>query len=449
MAGLSDLPNEIISLIWHSVAVADVYNFSVFSKRIYQWSKGLLPEHHRLKRNLSTVSNKGKGYGVFAQTLKEVLKTPRAALYPSVLKVESWQSDWTTHGLVHLDMKCNPKFQADLDLFEKTVRSTNLIEEDRVEDWIEAMRSGNEEPLIAPLLMHLPNLEHLFWKGVVRTSIYTSEMLNTISMNPKCFSLNRLEDVEITHMAEESNFSYADLDLLRCFANIPSVTHIKGDGIASYADDIEALPPPFPCNSNPTSLRFVNADIDPKSMSELLSTTHRLEDFYYAADDPDVGQRQFNAFWIRTALVYSYNARNTLKSLTLLAHAHAHTYMGILEELPLLEYIETNLRLLIGDPAQSIHMPSSILPGSIKEVVLHVRHAADAPYYMLIVHTTASCFKYYPHLSEFTLKGIPLGELAIPKSEIMVFHHTNTTFSFRPKPKDEIKSSSGTGVDKG
>lgn len=447
MAGISDLPNEIILMIWHVVPIDDVYSFSTVSKNIYQLSRRLLPVHHRLKRDFSMVSNKDKGGGVFAQTLKEVLKNPRAALYPSVLEVESWLLKWTKPHLGALDRDYDLKVsEGDLDLFEKVIRSTNIIEQDNHEDWVEELRSGNEEPLIALLLMHLPNLVHISWKGVVGANVYTSEMLNAIAMKSKCFSLHKLADVAITHMAEESDLPYADIDLLRSFANIPSVEHIEGDGIASSAGDIELEPPPFSCISNATSLSFVNSNIDPKSMSELLFTTHKLEDFYYAADDPNVGQN-FDAFWIRTALIH--NARNTLKSLTLLAHDHAHSYMGSLEELPFLEFLETNLRLLIGDPAHSVHMPSTVLPNSIKEVTLHVNHLADAPYYISIVRTTSSCLQYYPHLSKFTLEGIPPDGMDIPSSEAMDFEHVNSTFSSKPKSREGTDYGSNTAPDEG
>lgn len=116
----------------------------------------------------------------------------------------------------------------------------------------------------------------------------------------------------------------------------------------------------------------MDCTVDPMSMSEFVFTTNKLERFCYWPDHIAVDAQDFDAFWIRTALLF--NARDTLKSLTIAAYKRTRKYMGSLKSFGCLEFLETDLRLLIGDPPINIHTPSSILPDSTKEVKLHVDH---------------------------------------------------------------------------
>jgi hypothetical protein len=93
MAGFSDLPNEIVLMIWHRLEVDDIYNFSIDSKCVYILFREKLREHCDLKRRLSAISNRETN-GVFACILKEILVNPRAALYPSVLVVNLFHMKW-------------------------------------------------------------------------------------------------------------------------------------------------------------------------------------------------------------------------------------------------------------------------------------------------------------------------------------------------------------------
>ena len=59
MAGFSNLPSELILMLWHRVEVDGFYNFSTASKRVYSLSREMLREHCDLKCRLSTISNQG------------------------------------------------------------------------------------------------------------------------------------------------------------------------------------------------------------------------------------------------------------------------------------------------------------------------------------------------------------------------------------------------------
>lgn len=94
MVGFSDLPGELILMLWHRVEVDDVYNFSAASKRVSSLSREMLREHCDLKRRLSTISNQDPKSKVFPNVLKKILVSPRAALYPSILRVDCFFLEW-------------------------------------------------------------------------------------------------------------------------------------------------------------------------------------------------------------------------------------------------------------------------------------------------------------------------------------------------------------------
>lgn len=77
MALLTDLPNEVLLMIWYAADVRDVYNFSTVPKQVYSLVKGLLPKHFDILHGLATINNgDNKKSNYFAHILKEVLLDP-------------------------------------------------------------------------------------------------------------------------------------------------------------------------------------------------------------------------------------------------------------------------------------------------------------------------------------------------------------------------------------
>ena len=164
MVGFSNLSKELVLMIWDFVELKDIYSFSTVSKQVYLLTHDLLREHWRLEHRLCTISNMGAKPGeprVFSQILKEILLNPRAARYPSSLGFDAWASDpepWEKKGASSQGMVP----VSDLELFKQAAKDTVDVSEKRLkEDWLEEIERGNEEPLIALLLILLPNLREV------------------------------------------------------------------------------------------------------------------------------------------------------------------------------------------------------------------------------------------------------------------------------------------------
>ncbi|CAF9940069.1 hypothetical protein IMSHALPRED_001737 [Imshaugia aleurites] len=371
MVWFSDLSKELILLIWDLVELEDIYSFSTVTKEVYLLTYELLREHFRLKKRLTIISNVGLKpgeHGVFGRILKEVLLNPQAALYPSILKVdigevESGERGEHFHGTVS---------ESDLELFKQVIRdTTNESEEDMEEFWLADIDEGREEPLVALLLLLLPNLREIDFGTYLTGSLCMNIALRTIMDDENSCPLRKLRSVNLRCTGNDDD-DMLDFELVRLFAILPSVTSIYGYNVGSYPDDL-------PQNSiytfektNVTDLTFVQCRIDPKSMFEFLSTTENLQIFFYS---PRGDSRIFDPFWIRTALLA--NARYTLKALTILADGYPRSFIGSLEEFYYLESVKMDVWLLIADPPTWSHKPSTILPSSIVNIMIHIKHLSD------------------------------------------------------------------------
>lgn len=161
MTGFSSLSNEVILMIWNCAEVEDIYNFSTVCKRVYHLVREALREHCKLSKRLSTISNvhtECEETLLFGPILKEILLNPRAARYPSVLIIGTYKCQWDNEG-EHVQQMV-PK--SDLELFKQAVwANIDDAYKGMMDDWFASIDEGDEEPLVALLLLLLPNLREV------------------------------------------------------------------------------------------------------------------------------------------------------------------------------------------------------------------------------------------------------------------------------------------------
>ncbi len=370
MASFTSLSNELILAIWDFVEVEDVYSFSTISKQVYFLVRKELREHCELMKRLSTISNVAAKPGIFGRTLKEVLVNPRAARYPSLLKISAWQEEW---GIAAEHFRATvPK--KTLKLFKQAARDNIDVDQEDIErDWFAAIDKGNEEPLIALLLLILPNLREVHLCAFHETHHVCIDTALDIIMNDKhSCSLRKLRSVNLECMETGHNGSLS-FDSVETFAAIPSVTSIHGHTVDTYQEDEEDRLYCFDHRIRTTdivSLTFVNCSIDPTTLAIFLSTTRNLRHFFYSSKERiDDETTNFEPFLIRTALLA--NARDTLISLIILAGEQERCFMGSLKDFSCLESVQTDL-WLFGDPSRLAHSPPAVLPSSIVSITLHI-----------------------------------------------------------------------------
>lgn len=262
---------------------------------------------------------------------------------------------------------------------------------------------GNEEPLVALLLLLLPNLRDVKVGSILTfSSICIHEILSCISFDDKSRSLRKLRSVNLEYVLADGDL--LDFDYIRLFAALPSVTSINGFRVGGGADCLLHSPPSHLYSSDLTNLSLVKCVINPRTLVDFISTTWKLERFVYKPEGSLVDATNFDPFMIRYALLA--NANNTLKSLTILADGGARQFMGSLADFQRLEFLETDFACLIGDPATSWHLPSDVLPPSMVAIRLHINYTLDGSYYQASLQDIADHPKDVEQLKEITVVGV-------------------------------------------
>ena len=390
-------------MIWNCAEVEDIYNFSTVSKRVYHLVREALSEHCKLSKRLSTISNVGTEGGepvLFGPILKEILLNPRAARYPSLLEIGTFKLEWDKEG--EHARRMVP--ESDLDLFKQAVRANVDDPYDDIEDdWIASIDGGDEEPLIALLLLLLPNLRRVRLDSVPQLSLCTEQALKTILDHEDSASLRKLHTVDLRGAATTDS-DFLSFTLVRLFAALPSVTGIYSHGVGTCPEDL--LSHPFLINypTSVTSLRFLRCCVDPKSLFEFLSCSINLQHFYYIPMESASDTADFDPFWIRTALLT--HAHNTLKTLTILAGEHEKSFMGSLEGFTSLESLQTDLQLLTVGPSLTLRFGIQLLPSSIVNLRLHIDSPSDDACCKDFIENLVKRPKYFHRLKEFSVVGV-------------------------------------------
>ena len=390
-------------MIWNCAEVEDIYNFSTVSKRVYHLVREALREHCKLSKRLSTISNVGTECGepgLFGPILKEILLNPRAARYPSLLEIGIYKLQWDKDG--EHARRMVP--ESDLDLFKQAVRANIDDTYDDIEDdWFASINEGDEEPLIALLLLLLPNLRRVRLDSTAESGLCIEQALRTIMDHEDSASLRKLHTVDLRRAATTDS-DFLDFNFVRLFAGLPSVAGIYGRGVGTCPEDLFCTPYIINYPTDVISLSFWRCCIDPKSLFEFLSFSTNLQHFYYIPMEPASDTADFDPFWIRTALLA--HAHNTLKTLTILAGEHETSFMGSLDVFTSLESVQTDLQLLMGDPSMTLRIACQMLPSSIVNLRLHIDSPSDDACCKDIIENIIDMPKYFHRLQEFNIIGV-------------------------------------------
>ena len=390
-------------MIWNCTEVEDIYNFSTISKRVYHLVREALREHCKLSKRLSTISNVGTESGepgLFGPILKEILLNPRAARYPSLLKIGPYKFQWDKEG--EHARKMVP--ESDLELFKQAVRANiDCSHNEMEEDWFASIDEGDEEPLIALLLLLLPNLRRVRLDTIFESCFCIETALRTIIDHEHFASLRKLHTVDL-RCAAIIDGDFLGFNLVRLIGALPSLTRIYGYGVGTCPQDLFYTPDVVIYPTNVINLRFLRCCVNPKSLFDFLSSSMYLQHFFYIPMEPASDTADFEPFWIRTALLA--HAHKTLKTLTILAGGHEKSFMGSLDEFTSLESVQTDLQLLMGDPSITLRVAFQMLPSSIVNLRLHIDSPSDDECCKDIIENIIHMPKYFHRLKEFNIIGV-------------------------------------------
>lgn len=176
MTTFADLPNEVLSEILFQAMPHSIEPLAAVSRHFHHLAVPLLQEHRKLRRQYSTLGPMdlegvwGRGDWT-AKLFMLVVNNPRLAQY-----IVNVQSSYRSHSLAttpdpgHNGLYHLPYHADVLSRLEHAVRSTDSIPAEEVPDWITAIQSGDERPIVALLLPRLPNLHTLTCGSITEAS---------------------------------------------------------------------------------------------------------------------------------------------------------------------------------------------------------------------------------------------------------------------------------------
>ena len=112
----------------------------------------------------------------------------------------------------------------ELELFKQAVKNIGRLTENEVIGWIKSIDEGDEDPLIALLLLLLPNITTLHYQSFLSTQPCIDKALELMTEYKPPDSLTKLRNVRFKGVDDVDPYQeYSDFEVIRDSASIPSV----------------------------------------------------------------------------------------------------------------------------------------------------------------------------------------------------------------------------------
>ncbi|CAD6590189.1 MAG: hypothetical protein ASARMPRED_004607 [Alectoria sarmentosa] len=369
MACFSNLSNELVLEILRNVAPRDLGSACTITKTISLLAAPILEEHRRLRQQFLSINNFCDTEHALVKFLIQILAKPHIAHYVRRLSLYYWCSKWGDMGDLYgfqasTQSQMYPFESKDLQLLRAAVENSKIVRADEVDEWLQAIQNGNEDPVLALLLVHLPNLERFRPFSIGMPIEQTSRTIQQIKHAPAGTYLSHLKNVSINF---DRGWEKADMKMFfKSLMSLPSLTscYVQGLTIDDKERNLEWHLRPH--ESNIAKLAFILCTIGEKELSEVLESTKHLEAFSYRSlAPPDLS-------W-RGSVGVLHHARHSLEKLTLLPHGDFYTERCSLREFEVLREIDIELALFFSEIESDFQSLPDLLPPSIRIIRLRSR----------------------------------------------------------------------------
>lgn len=387
MAQFKDLPNEVVIMIAESVLPGDIENFSATTKNVRLLCERSLRKHYELKRKYRESYCMVKGSDL-SDLVHDIALEPDIALHIECLTLQyDWYND-PDSSLKHLTR------EKMMSLGGVVARS---MPPDHSSAWVTAIESGDEDPILAILLLQLRNVATLKLSYVMVTYQLVFQTLTRILETPGVPHLSNLTTLEVYPQGSDPDRS-PNWHAINIFAKLPSLQSVIAWNlwIEDHDDDRDYLL--HPRSSNVSSLMFTQISISAQRLYEFLRGFRELKKFSYRDTYRD--EHLFETFWIRAALLTYARASLEYLSLTRI-YTNEKSYMGSLRDFENLKKISTELDFLIDWSRPGRLVLAQMLPASIEEVCLYQDRFDDPEsFHDMIISTAKDKPKLLPRLKQ-------------------------------------------------
>ncbi|KAL2048393.1 hypothetical protein N7G274_000304 [Stereocaulon virgatum] len=407
MVAFTKLPPELILEIAKNVEPPHLASFYGVNQNVYLQTKQHRERYQYLKRRFAQPLSTSHP-GSTAELLKSIILEPETALYVQEWRLDNYRFDWgprAPHEPVHVEYS-----EADMIIFESAIRELHDDDNDRI---VQAVRDGDEEPLIYITLTKLPNLTSVILQNLngeerlpsndllyfsINKIVSSSLSSGGVPQNQSATSLMpNLNQVWVEPGFNPDNWTaFIDAGAIEAFAALPSVREINGHRIGGYRNDIMVAYPVE--TSYATVLKLSMCDISAERMFLFLEGFKHLQEFTYWPAARTESLQPYEPLFIVRALMFA--AKDTLRRLTLRSASTRTSYMGSLRRFNALEYLETDLTSLIADFTRDITLELA-LPPTLQQIKLFDRDN-NRPTVDYFLTEVADKEALLPHLDQLT-----------------------------------------------
>ena len=427
MARFGDLPEETVLGIWPYIHPNAIESFALTCQRFYHLGAKAITKHNRLRKLYGVLVNepsrdtrlglsKAPRSELLINLLVDIMRESRIAYYVKEFRMQYCSDCWDD---IFDDAERKRETYRHLHVLSYLLEGCKYLRQQEVTEWWDQIKIGNEDPILGLLLYLLPAVRTIRFDPCTREPALCLGLIRRVAQDRKCLALSRLNEVRVE--APEPNGT-EDLSALSTFANLPSVSKLIGlriadDGDVNRGNRADQIRPDFrPKASNVKMLELRDVNLPLKTFNLLLGMFKSLQSFTYTPCSTywqNERMYEFDSFVIRRAV--ALHAKDSLKTLTLVACDRKKEYMGTIHDFKSLANLTTNWGLLLPPGHIDSCTLAATLPPSIEEVTLLVDDKFNAWRGKRLIRHLLVCTRYeHPGLGDFSLK-----HLAVPAMEIL------------------------------
>ena len=462
MAIFQDLSTELVLGILREVLPDDIESFSLASKRIYRLAIPRLQEHRSLRKQYTSFKNmieyKPHNWhdpgGLLADFLCKVLSDARTSHYVKHIDLDMWnfgpKDGWKPDAVFERPFttrrtQLQQASKTHMEIIEEAVRAVKIIPSEEVDDWLYQIRRGNEDPLVALLLLHAPKLQTL--KFIVPyIGSESSYLLSTIQRVTKQGPKAKLYPAHLRNVEMYCAEAWQSLEFVKAFMSLPMLASIRTDSL--FVDDRtyegSSGAPPQP--SNVTDMSFRSGFLPEKAFSELLRGVKNLKSFAYNFRHlwrDEEHQPPFDCATVLSSL--EANACHTLQSLGLGADEIETSQVAPVRQFHALREIELQTLRCFAVTSGKPYDLISLLPTSLEKLAMSwykppSRHGVEILIEAILGLVRGSTTEL-PHLRTLSLSTMDQEE----SDALWCLLASNHTAKINPMLSFEIRGPNGGG----
>lgn len=364
-----------------------IESLSAVSKGVYHLATPLLRKHRKLKRDYIKLEGE---QSCFAELLITIVRDPLISLYVTKFYWEYLRRKW--HKLsdgrppgpsnrwgYHL-----PYPTEVLEQLERLIHEVRIITADEETEWIAAVRRGDEEPLLALLILHLSHLQNMECSPPSAGTVNKiAGMFHHICEVNEQSHLSQLNDVFLFYDDRRH-----PCDLYSALFSMPSMRTLRLERLCVDDDEQEIARFSRMRDSRVEDFTTVECHIPDKVLCEMVKKTKFLKSFAWETRPLYVGELDrvsFDSLSLCHSLMAS--AGSTLQSLTLQLHGRKSIPLDGLRGLERLCELHTDVALLFSPDGSNISTWPSRLPPNLEKLSLTLEDTRGRVKYDHIVQT--------------------------------------------------------------